>query len=409
MMGEERIRVAGAPSDPPASMPKLLIIDTDSAFCALAAAVSGPGVRVQHGSLTSAECDCILHPGNPYGHVVSQCDRAILEHFGPTYLNAMHARLHEVEGELTAGTTCLVRTDHPLQRWVLYAVCYPQNQPAVAYVSLTSALQTILKHNAACEAGDAIRTLACPGLGTYRGCSHQEEAALQMAAAFSEVARDVARSTKLKPSDTAAESTSTAWDCTESPSPLSTATATTVSAPVNDVALMMWPELPAPAGAAAEMIGLQFDLLWSAMPARVHQHLSLPAPLTIAASSSVKQLAAAAAALLQKAGLEVRVSLVLNPARQLVAPPHERVGACFEAGDLVQLAVDGVMAATGGVVAPAGGSAVVTQPSLITILTAVAKIPITILTGFLGAGDRRGNRASRSWLQAHPDGASSDY
>ena len=341
-------------------MPELLVIDTDPAFCALAATAFGAGARVEHGPLTGAACDCVVHPGNPYGHLVSQLDRVILEHFGPTYLNALHAKLHE-QGAQPVGATCLVRTGHPRQRWVLHAVCYPQNRPAVAYTSLRSALQTILAHNATCEPEDRIRTLACPGLGTYRGCSHQEEAASQMAAALSEVARAAAGSGAAAGSASAAAS---------APPPATLPSAIEAT----------YAPAASPAPSKAEMLDLQFDLARSPLPDGLLVPLSLPAPLSVPASSSVRQLAAAAAALMREAGREVSVSLVLNPARQLVAPLHERVDACFDAGDVVHLVVERVAPPTAGVAARARSSAAATLPS------PSDRIPITILTGFLGAG-----------------------
>lgn len=106
----------------------------------------------------------------------------------------------------------------------------------------------------------------------------------------------------------------------------------------------------------------------------VIRRFNLPANITIGATKSVAQLALAAEGLLRVAGLATSVSLVINPARDRVCPPHEQVACCFEAGQVVRLFADVLVADVGSVPPPQSAP------------RRGARLPVTILTGFLGAG-----------------------
>ena len=118
----------------------------------------------------------------------------MLEMFGPPYLRALHERLGELGGEQSYGTAFLLPTGHPLQRFVAHTVCFPFRADA-AHLALRAVLRAVVEHNTSHPAAERIATVACPGLGTYRGCDHLEAMALQMVAALDEVARETAGDT----------------------------------------------------------------------------------------------------------------------------------------------------------------------------------------------------------------------
>eukprot|EP00966_Prymnesium_polylepis_P218615 5059953-Prymnesium_polylepis.1 len=178
-------------------LPELLVNDVDPAFCAqVADAFAGsPGSRTEVGSIahavqTATSTACIVHPGNPFGLCISGLDEAIWETFGPPYIRALQSQVKALGAELPVGTAFMVETGHPITPFAVYVVCYPHT-PNIAHTGLSAVLRCILTHNHGCAERDAIRTAICPGLGTYRGCTHGVEAARQMAAAWLDVKREI--------------------------------------------------------------------------------------------------------------------------------------------------------------------------------------------------------------------------
>ncbi|KAL3898146.1 MAG: hypothetical protein SGPRY_012904, partial [Prymnesium sp.] len=136
---------------------------------------------VLHAPLPASESQALVHPGNLHGARVSGIDHWFAGHFGPTYQRALDEAF-EASGEHRVGTALLLRTDHPVHQWVLYAPCFPPRANA-ACDALSACLQLIDRHN---EMGGAIASLACPGIGTFCGCSmeHAHDVARQMMAAY---------------------------------------------------------------------------------------------------------------------------------------------------------------------------------------------------------------------------------
>lgn len=92
---------------------------------------------------------------------------------------------------------------------------------------------------------------------------------------------------------------------------------------------------------------------------------------------SVRDLGAAAEQLAAARGVGLRVSALINPARGAAAPPHEPVEAHFNDGDRAIMLADAREELWPGV----GGEASASKPR-----PPGAPVPVTIFTGFLGAG-----------------------
>jgi len=173
-------------------VPQLTIADVDAAFCAHAeAALTAAGVRacVEHAPLESTlwRCDAVVHPGPPQARPPTRAGVAVLEAFGPRYIEALYARVDELGGTQPADHALVVPTGHPGQSWAIHVVAYPA-PPAAAYTALAAALRAVAEHNA--SGHGAIRTLACPALGTFVGCTFADGVARQMAQALHDAQTD---------------------------------------------------------------------------------------------------------------------------------------------------------------------------------------------------------------------------
>ena len=115
---------------------------------------------------------------NSRGIVAGGQDRAFLDHFGPAYVHELQSALQaRFGGEQPADAALVLPTDHPVQRWVVHVACFP-HRPDTAYAAMSAMLEAID------GAADGVKAVACSGLGTYTGCSHMEETAAQMRAAY---------------------------------------------------------------------------------------------------------------------------------------------------------------------------------------------------------------------------------
>ena len=135
---------------------------------------------------------------------------------------------------------------------------------------------------------------------------------------------------------------------------------------------------------------------------RLDRRIKLPASITVISSISVGELALAVEALLREAGMAVTVCLVINLLRDQVVPPHETVSSSFDPGQGVSIVTD----VTDSLSAPPRGRVHLevegvgshltsettnklperAAASLLRSVPRTGKIPIMILTGFLGAG-----------------------
>lgn len=88
-------------------------------------------------------------------------------------------------GEQPIGSAFIVHTGHPDHPFIAHVPVYP-NSPETAFVAMRALLCEIEAHNNAAPPALAIRSVVCPGLGTYTGNLHSTEAAQQMAAAWGE-------------------------------------------------------------------------------------------------------------------------------------------------------------------------------------------------------------------------------
>lgn len=164
---------------------ELHIFDVDEAFCDAAAdAFAGTSVAIHHAPLSSCACDAVVHAGNAHGIIAGGQDRAFIDLFGPPYQLALDTalRTHFDDAIQPVDEALMISTSHPIQRWVVHVRCFPHNSET-AFIALSAALRHVRRHNTS-GAWPSIRSLACSGLGTYGGCSHAAEAALQMRAAY---------------------------------------------------------------------------------------------------------------------------------------------------------------------------------------------------------------------------------
>lgn len=202
---------ASARASPPLPLlppPHLLVVDRDVAFCAAAEASFAPLTQrglasVVCGDLSAAlldGIDCVVHGGNSAGLVVSGLDHALLALLGGQWSARVQQAVHASSaGELPVGTALLVETGAPFVPFLCFAPAFPHH-PCAALDAARAALRAIAAHNATAarqgggggESGGGGRDDGCRpiarvvmcALGTYAGCTHQEEAASQMASAF---------------------------------------------------------------------------------------------------------------------------------------------------------------------------------------------------------------------------------
>jgi len=171
---------------------ELHIFDIDEDFCAIASKVfAGTSVKIHHAPLATAGTSAVVHPGNAHGIVAGGMDAAFLDHFGPGYQMLLRTTLESrFGGTQPQDEAVLLETGHPVQRMAIHVCCYP-HEPDTAFRALSVALHAIVNHNDErdeCDEQPHVESLACSGLGTYTGCSHRFEAAVQMFAAYETIA-----------------------------------------------------------------------------------------------------------------------------------------------------------------------------------------------------------------------------
>lgn len=135
--------------------------------------------------------DCIVTPGNSFGLMDAGMDLAVVHYFGTQLMEAIQKKiLDDYLGEQPVGTCILVPTGHPAHPYVAHTptMRIPMNISGTdnGYLSMWAALTAIHRHNKADHQppNRAIRTVACPGLGTGSGGMDLLEAALQMCLAY---------------------------------------------------------------------------------------------------------------------------------------------------------------------------------------------------------------------------------
>jgi O-acetyl-ADP-ribose deacetylase (regulator of RNase III) len=145
---------------------------------------SCPAIEVFLGSFTDIpEYDCMATAGNSFGLMDAGIDLAIVKYFGIQIQNDIQNRiLTEYLGEQPVGTALLVRTLHPMHKWVAHSptMRIPMNIEGTDNIYL-AAWATLLEVEKANRRGETeIRTLVMPAFGTGTGGVSHLEAGTQI-------------------------------------------------------------------------------------------------------------------------------------------------------------------------------------------------------------------------------------
>ena len=147
-----------------------------------------PRVEILQGHFEQvADFDCVVSAGNSFGLMDGGVDLSIVGFFGISILDAVQqAIIDDYLGEQPVGTCMMVRTGHSRHPFVAHTptMRIPSDISGTdnVYCAMWALLTAIHRHNLAVE--PSIRVVACPGLGTGAGGVPPEEAARQMALAY---------------------------------------------------------------------------------------------------------------------------------------------------------------------------------------------------------------------------------
>ncbi|KAB8140057.1 phage tail protein [Chloroflexia bacterium SDU3-3] len=168
----------------------LILVDPKPALCrALRKAFDGlPNVEVVQGYFERLPAfDCMVSAANSFGLMDGGVDAAIINFFGDQLMARVQRRILDVYlGEQPVGTALIVETQHPKHPFIAHAptMRVPSSvaESENAYLAMWATLLAVRQHNQ--TAAPPIRTLACPGLATATGGMLLDEAARQMALAY---------------------------------------------------------------------------------------------------------------------------------------------------------------------------------------------------------------------------------
>ena len=177
---------------------RLVLVDPKPELCAAWEERFGDeeGVEIVNGYFERLPAfDCMVSAANSFGHMSGGVDAAIIRFFGEPLMERVQRRiLDEWRGEQPVGTSMIVSTGddrHPyLAHTPTMRVPLRISRTDNVYLAMWAMLLAVWRHNrdAATSTGGAspaaIRTVACPGLGTATGRVAPDEAARQMALAY---------------------------------------------------------------------------------------------------------------------------------------------------------------------------------------------------------------------------------
>ncbi|WP_437808779.1 macro domain-containing protein [Sorangium sp. So ce1078] len=147
-------------------------------------------VEVARDDFFARDADALVSPANSFGIMDGGLDRAIRDTIG----GAIQARVQDVilrrhHGELPVGAAEVVETGHA--RWPFLIVAPTMRVPESvantlnAYLAFRAVLLAVRHVN---SAGQRIRTIVVPGLGTGVGAMDARRCAAQMRIAYDQVA-----------------------------------------------------------------------------------------------------------------------------------------------------------------------------------------------------------------------------
>jgi O-acetyl-ADP-ribose deacetylase (regulator of RNase III) len=134
------------------------------------------------------EFDCLVSPANSFGMMDGGIDAAITRFFGLDLERRVQQRiLTDYLGEQPVGTSFVVATGHPQHPFLAHTptmrVPMTIKGTDVPYTAMWAMLLAVRQHNHD-RPDRAIKTIACPGMGTGIGQVPYAEAARLMAVAY---------------------------------------------------------------------------------------------------------------------------------------------------------------------------------------------------------------------------------
>ncbi len=175
---------------------KLVLVDTKPALVASwRQAFAGVDlVEVHEGSILDVLCDALVSPANSFGFMDGGLDLEISERLGWHVQARLQERIRERHhGELLVGAAELVATDDARVPWVISAptMRVPMSLGVTINPYLAMRAVLLLVEHGRLDDGrpvrDAVRTVACPGLGSGVGRVPSGICARQMRAAVGDV------------------------------------------------------------------------------------------------------------------------------------------------------------------------------------------------------------------------------
>ncbi|MEO0603403.1 MAG: macro domain-containing protein [Myxococcota bacterium] len=148
-------------------------------------------VEAHRTSILDVDTDAIVSPANSFGYMDGGLDLVLSQHFGWALEKRVRAELLDRHfGELPVGQAIVVSTGDRRVPWLISAptMRVPMRiaDTTHAYLAFRAVLVAVQTHNAA-NARSAIRSVACPGLGTGEGRMAPSVCAAQMRYAWSVV------------------------------------------------------------------------------------------------------------------------------------------------------------------------------------------------------------------------------
>jgi O-acetyl-ADP-ribose deacetylase (regulator of RNase III) len=147
-------------------------------------------VQPSVGDILGVPVDAVVSPANCFGFMNGGIDRVYSEHFGWHIQDRLRDLLaREWDGELPIGLAVLLETGHPDTPYLISAPTMRApvsvSQTLNAYLAFRAVLRVVARKNR--EQPGAIRSVACPGLGTGTGEMPPTLCARQMYEAYVEV------------------------------------------------------------------------------------------------------------------------------------------------------------------------------------------------------------------------------
>ena len=129
----------------------------------------------------------MVSAANSFGLMDGGVDLAIIRYFGDGLMKRVQEHIiEEYLGEQPVGTSIVVETGHPKHPYIAHTptmrVPMEIARTDNVYLAMWALLIAVRKHNQ--NKQPLIKTLACPGLGTATGKVPVNEAARQMALAY---------------------------------------------------------------------------------------------------------------------------------------------------------------------------------------------------------------------------------